>query len=87
MFPALRKTDTFSRFCWDGPKGTIVMGAKKTFIEGLPAARLGDPAIPSGFVETGSPKTFIEGRPAARRIDRITCKIAMISSAKKTFIG
>jgi uncharacterized Zn-binding protein involved in type VI secretion len=61
---------------FDGPKphvgGPVATGSPDVFIEGKPAARLGDQLVcagpPDAFVG-GSPSVFINGIPACRIID------------------
>jgi uncharacterized Zn-binding protein involved in type VI secretion len=52
--------------------GPIIMGAPTVLIGGLPAARLGDPAVcvgPPDTIALGSFTTLICGQPAARMGD------------------
>ncbi|MDO9708756.1 PAAR domain-containing protein [Paracraurococcus lichenis] len=52
--------------------GTIAMGLPTVLIGGLPAARMGDPALcvgPPGTVLMGAPTVLIGGQPAARMGD------------------
>ncbi|WP_330983071.1 MULTISPECIES: type VI secretion system PAAR protein [Enterobacterales] len=74
-----------------GDKGTqhdgyyetaITAGAPTVLVDGLPAARLGDPLTPHSKPEhpphprkiaSGSATVFIEGLPAARAGDAVDC--------------
>ncbi|EAA7244357.1 type VI secretion system PAAR protein [Salmonella enterica subsp. salamae] len=74
-----------------GDKGTqhdgyyetvIIAGSPTVFINGLPAARMGDALTPHSRPEhpphprkiaTGSPTVFIDGLPAARTGDAVDC--------------
>jgi uncharacterized Zn-binding protein involved in type VI secretion len=52
--------------------GPIIMGAPTVLIGGLPAARMGDPAVcvgPPDVIALGSFTTLICGQPAARMGD------------------
>lgn len=63
--------------------GVIVLGATTVLIEGLPAARMGDPftcpqvtvIVPhvGGVIVGGSATVLVEGRPAARVNDTGAC--------------
>lgn len=65
-------------------------GQPNVFIEGLPAARLGDMLLcvgpPDSFVQ-GSPKVLIGGKPAARITDALAHGGKIPMGAVKTFIG
>ena len=71
--------------------GRIVTGARRTYVNGRPAARLGDLHVcPLPFhgttrIVTGSTKTFIEGRPAARMGDRTGCGARIATGSEDTF--
>jgi uncharacterized Zn-binding protein involved in type VI secretion len=65
-------------------------GSPNVFIEGLPAARLGDPATccgPVDAVSKGSATVFINGKPASRRTDSCGHGGMIVASAAKTYIG
>lgn len=73
--------------------GTIISGAARTFINGIPAARKGDlhscPIEGHGVtpIVTGSEKTDIEGQPAARVGDTTGCGAVIISGSSDTEVG
>ena len=67
----------------DGYRETVIIAASSTvFIDGLPAARQGDPLTPHDKpkhpphprkIARGSSTVFIDGLPAARTGDAIDC--------------
>lgn len=78
--------------------GRQTIGAQKTYIEGMKAARMGDtgttncPCDGRGYtISNGSSKVFIEGKAAARNIDNLnihgTGNGSFSSSSRKVFIG
>lgn len=83
-YSAVRLGDFVKSICLK-PSGPFIKGSSKTFVDGRPAIRLGDKAIP-GVAVTGSSKTLIDGRPAVRQIDRVICGI-ITSASSKTYIG
>ncbi|MCE0827235.1 uropathogenic specific protein [Buttiauxella ferragutiae ATCC 51602] len=68
----------------------IVAGSPTVFIDGLPAARLGDPLFEHSkppdhpphprAISSGSGTVFIDGIPAARTGDSISCGGVVIGS-------
>ena len=71
--------------------GTIISGASRTMINGIPAARKGDqhscPIHGVNSITTGSDSVFIEGSPAARVDDSCGCGAVIISGSPDTFAG
>ena len=73
--------------------GTIITGAARTYVDGIPAARKGDmhscPVEGHGVtaIVTGSVRTTIEGQPAARIGDRTGCGAIIISGSPDTEVG
>ncbi|MHB1001986.1 MAG: PAAR domain-containing protein [Armatimonadota bacterium] len=73
--------------------GTIISGASRTLINGIPAARKGDlhscPIEGHGVTQivTGSDSVDIEGSPAARVGDSTGCGAVINSGSPDTFIG
>ena len=68
----------------------IIAGSPTVFIDGLPAARMGDPLTPHAKPEhpphprkiaSGSGTVFIDGLPAARTGDAIDCGGVVIGSS------
>ena len=86
---AARITDTEAP-CPAGDGGPIVTGASTVFIEGQPAARVGDDVDCDGgpsHIESGSPTVGIEGAQAAR-VGDTTCHGGKIATGARTvFIG
>ncbi len=69
MLPAARITDMIVSTATQGaPVPIIPPGAPTVFIEGLPAARLGDTCGADAIIK-GSASVMIEGMPAARVAD------------------
>lgn len=74
----------------DGYHETVItVGSSTVFIDGMPAARLGDPLTPhnkpdhpvhSRKIASGSPTVFIDGLPAARTGDAVDCGGVLIGS-------
>ncbi|EMW0957561.1 TPA: type VI secretion system PAAR protein [Citrobacter freundii] len=74
----------------DGYHETVITaGSPTVFIDGMPAARLGDPLTPHGKSEhpvhprkiaSGSPTVFIDRLPAARTGDAVDCGGVIIGS-------
>ena len=88
MPQAARITDLET--CPSGSSGAIVTGASTVFIEGRPAARVGDKLSCSGGatqIESGSPSVSIENSHAARITDTTCHKGAITSGATTVFIG
>lgn len=73
--------------------GTIISGASRTLINGIPAARKGDlhscPLEGHGVtpITTGSDSVFIEGSPAARVGDSVECGAIIIAGSPDTLAG
>ena len=95
LAPAARVGDVHVCPMFDGPKphvgGPVLPpGQPNVFIEGKPAARLGDllqcAGPPDAFTQ-GSPKVFIGGKPAARITDALAHGGKIPVGAIKTFIG
>ena len=85
MLGATRVGDFVVSTCPNVPSGPFISGSFTTFIDGRPAIRLGDPAVP-GIALTGSTKTFIDGRPAVRMVDAVFCGRITTSSFKTTIL-
>ena len=70
--------------------GTIITGASRTFVNGLPVARMGDLhscPIPGHGVTpiiTGSQTTITEGQPNARIGDVTGCGATIVTSSLDT---
>jgi len=70
--------------------GVIVTGAVRTFVNGRPAARMGDLHVcPLPFhgmtpICTGDTDTIIEGRPAARIGDIAACGAVIATGSEDT---
>lgn len=82
------------------PPTTILSGSSDVFINGQPAARVGDsagvhtcpcPKMPHGVhgreIDEGAPTVFINGLPAARMGDAIDCGGSVASGSGSVFIG
>ncbi|HVH35767.1 MAG TPA: PAAR domain-containing protein [Tahibacter sp.] len=85
--PAARIGDNHIR---PGAGGPIVGSARRVYIEGRLAARLGDPATcgrGQDVILEGEPSVLIEQRPAARVGDAHGCGGVIESGAGRTFIG
>ncbi|MHB0998529.1 MAG: PAAR domain-containing protein [Armatimonadota bacterium] len=85
--PAARLGDSSSH------GGTIISGASRTLINGIPAARKGDlhscPKEGHGVTQivTGSDCVDIEGSPAARVGDSTGCGAVINTGSPDTFVG
>ncbi len=72
--------------------GVIVSAARRTLVDGRPAARMGDlHACPVPFhgvtrIVSGASKTLIEGRPAARVGDVTGCGAMIVSGSRKALV-
>lgn len=58
------------------PSTVVTAGSPTVKIDGLPAARVGDPLAPHDHnraISSGSSSVFIDGKPAARTGDSISC--------------
>ena len=70
--------------------GTIITGAERTLVDGVPAARMGDlHACPDhGVTEIvqGSEKTLIEGKPAARLGDIADCGAVIVTASETALV-
>lgn len=70
--------------------GVIVTGAERTFINGKPAARMGDVHVcPMPFhgitpIVTGDENVLIEGKPAARMGDITACGAVIATGSEDT---
>ena len=65
----------------------IAQGSSNIFIEGSPAARLGDATTHPCAVAGGSSTVFINGSPAARVGDAVSCGGVIIGGAATVSIG
>lgn len=94
LAPAARLGDIHICPMCDGPKphvgGPVAMGSANVFIEGKPAARLGDQLVcvgpPDAFL-AGSPSVLINGKPACRITDPLAHGGKIPLGALKTNIG
>ncbi|MES3154015.1 PAAR domain-containing protein [Sphingomonas faeni] len=76
--------------CPNGGNSPIMTGAPTVFIEGRPAARVGDKLNCGGGhtqIESGSPTVMIEDSHAARIGDTTCHKGALTTGAATVFIG
>lgn len=92
--PAARLTDehTCPRTTAHVPHvgGPVVKGSSNVFINGLPAARVGDMAVchgPTDSIATGSHTVFINRKPAARMGDRTGHGGVIVRGSSNVFIG
>lgn len=78
------------------PPSPIISASSNVFINGQPAARLGDSVAPHDCrncpshprtIASGSASVFINGRPAARAGDAINCGGVIISGSDNVIIG
>ena len=78
------------------PPSPIISASSNVFINGQPAARLGDSVAPHGCsncpphprtIASGSASVFINGRPAARIGDAVNCGGVIISGSANVIIG
>jgi uncharacterized Zn-binding protein involved in type VI secretion len=78
------------------PPTPITGGSPDTFINGIPAARQGDPVLmhaipnhpPHGrSLSEGTPSVLINGKPAARVSDAISCGGKVSNGSPNVFIG
>jgi uncharacterized Zn-binding protein involved in type VI secretion len=70
--------------------GVIITGAMRTYVNGRPAARMGDVHLcplhgPTPIV-TGDADTIIEGQPSARLGDVAACGAAIITASPDTLV-
>lgn len=81
--PAARQKDP------DNHGAQVEIGSPNVSIEGLPAARVGDPVGPpcAKPIVKGSFTVFINGKPAARLGDQVGCSGTIVKGAARTFIG
>ena len=70
--------------------GIIVTAAVRTYVNGRPAARLGDlhlcPMHGINPIVTADPDTFIEGRPSARLGDLTACGAVIATASEDTLV-
>lgn len=93
--PAARITDMHTCPLSDGPKphvgGPVLPPGEPTvFIDGLPAARVGDMAVCAGPPDTiilGSGTVFIGGSPAARMGDLTAHGGSIVAGSSTVLIG
>ena len=68
----------------------IITAAMRTFVNGRPAARLGDlhvcPFHGITPIVTGDPDTIIEGRPSARVGDITGCLAVIVTGSHDTLV-
>ena len=79
------------------PPTNVIAGSPNVFVNGRPAARLGDPLASHGSpspspphsraIAAGSGSVFINGKPAARIGDAINCGGNLISGSGNVFTG
>jgi len=76
------------------PPRPSISASPDTFIDGIPALRVGDKyeehccvTCHEGIVIGGSSTTFINGMPAARVGDPIDCESFIAEGSNSTFIG
>lgn len=76
------------------PPRSSITGSSDTFIDGIPALRMGDKydthccvTCHDGQVVGGSGTTFINGMPAARMGDALDCGSQIAIGSSTTFIG
>ena len=76
------------------PPRAAISASSDTFIDGIPALRVGDKyeehccvTCHDGTVIGGSGTTFINGLPAARVGDPLDCGSFIASGSSSTFIG
>ncbi|WP_181442029.1 PAAR domain-containing protein [Swingsia samuiensis] len=70
--------------------GPIIKGSDNVFINGLPAARIGDNLIchgPMDIIAAGSPTVLINGKPAARMGDQTAHGGVIIKGSSNVIIG
>ena len=70
--------------------GVIITGAMRTFVNGRPAARMGDlhacPFHGITPIVTGDGDTFIEGQPSARLGDVAACGAVIVTASPDTLV-
>ena len=70
--------------------GVIITAARRTFVNGRPAARLGDlhicPIHGVTPIVTGDSDTLIEGRPSARIGDLAACGAVIVTGSHDTLV-
>lgn len=70
--------------------GTIITGAVKTMVNGMPVARMGDMHACPIYghlvtpIITGSATTMVEGKPAARVGDMTACGATILAGSMNT---
>lgn len=78
------------------PASPIIGGSGDVLIDGIPAARAGDPLAPHGcsncsshgrMIGGGSSSVMINGRPAARVGDSISCGGSVAAGSGSVSIG
>lgn len=85
--PIARMGDTSSH------GGTIITGALKTFVDGVPVARMGDLHVCPIYghlvtpIINGSPTTMVEGKPVARMGDMAACGAMIVIGSQKSIVG
>lgn len=72
--------------------GAIITGALKSFVDGVPVARMGDLHMCPIYghlitpLISGSPTIVVEGKPVARMGDRAACGAVIIGGSQKTIV-
>jgi uncharacterized Zn-binding protein involved in type VI secretion len=79
------------------PPTPVIAGSPNVFVNGRPAARLGDALAPHGSpspstphgrsIAGGSGTVFINGRPASRIGDPIDCGGSLVTGSPNVFTG
>lgn len=93
---AFISSPTIGHGCW--PPTMISQGSSTVFVNGLPAAAMGNAIIPhtcvappfpthAGVVAQGSTSVFIEGSPAARIGDMTSCGDMIAMGSPNVLVG
>lgn len=81
MLGVARAGDTISH------GGSIISGSPKVFADGLPVARIGDPAVCNQHgavtIITGSSKVLADGVGVARINDKLSCGATIVTGSSK----
>lgn len=70
--------------------GPVLKGSANVFIEGMPAAREGDPSLctgPADKIAKGSATVYFNGKAAARMTDTTAHGGVIVKGAAKTYVG
>jgi len=68
----------------------IISGSANVFVNGKPAARKGDPALPHPhprLISSGSGSVFINGKPSARKGDKNCFESTITQGSSNVFFG